>query len=380
MAEIKTVQDAVKALGIKAKNNKDNKYGIDTIQYPSDLHMFENQHYVLFNINVRGKSKLDAKKKVLFEVSTHGKSANLSPEQLSAASTAGMQLAGTAAGAAAGKAVTSVVTRADKAVQGSGSVSLWSKAKKFTKENSGAILGAAAGAAASTAAMSFNDMLVPDKKYRISDAIALYVDGPPSVKYSMNYANKDLGTLMGMLEGGIISGLGAFNPVGEKGAAFAASAAKIPSAIGLPGDLSSAISKNAGTSLNPFREVVFESVDFRSFTFKYKFLPKSKKESEDVRAIIQRFKTHMHPQLSESKMFFIYPSEFQITYYFQNDTNSYFHKFRPCALESMDVNYGGDQFTSFSDGNPTEINISLTFKELEIITRDMIEDEEDGGY
>jgi hypothetical protein len=88
----------------------------------------------------------------------------------------------------------------------------------------------------------------------------------------------------------------------------------------------------------------------------------------------------MHPQISDSKMFFIYPSEFQISYFFKNKQNEYFHKFRPCALESMEVTYGGDQYTTFNDGNPTEVNLSLTFKELEIITRNMIEDQDDGGY
>jgi hypothetical protein len=80
----------------------------------------------------------------------------------------------------------------------------------------------------------------------------------------------------------------------------------------------------------------------------------------------------MHPELSNGKMFFIYPSEFQITYYYGSDENTYFHRFRPCALESMDVTYGGEQFSSFKDGAPTEINVSLTFRELEILTKNMV--------
>ena len=82
----------------------------------------------------------------------------------------------------------------------------------------------------------------------------------------------------------------------------------------------------------------------------------------------------MHPQLSSGKLFFIYPSEFQITYYFEDAENTYFHKFRPCALESLDVTYGGDQFSSFRDGNPTEVNMALTFRELEILTRQNIQE------
>jgi hypothetical protein len=189
----------------------------------------------------------------------------------------------------------------------------------------------------------------------------------------MNYANKDLGTLLGMLKGGVSGMLGTLNPMSEMAAAAGATVAKLPGMFG-GGDLAAAQSKSSGTSLNPFREVVFESVDFRSFTFKYKFLPKSKKESEDVRNIVTLFKEHMHPQLSAGKLFFIYPSEFQITYYYENDENTYFHRFRPCALESLDVSYGGEQFSSFKDGNPTEVNLTMTFRELEILTRQMIRD------
>lgn len=361
-----------------------NKWNINVLQYPSTLQTDEQQHYVLFNINVRGKSKLDASKKPLFEVSRHSKSANMSEADLGQASATGGRIAagvaGFAAGKATGSAITSLTNKATKKVDSSGSVSLYQGVKKAIQENAAGIAGAAVGVAASTAATSFNDMIKPDTMYRIEDAVALYVDAPPSVKYSMNYANKELGTLMGLLKDGVLPALNSFNPLSEKGAALGATAAKIPGMFGAPGDLGATVGKSAGTALNPFKEVVFESVDFRSFSFRYKFLPKSKQESEDIKRIVDRFKTHMHPQMSDSKLFFIYPSEFQITYYFKDKRNEYFHKFRPCALESMEVTYGGDQYSTFADGNPTEVNLSLTFRELEIITRDMIEDQDDGGY
>jgi len=40
----------------------------------------------------------------------------------------------------------------------------------------------------------------------------------------------------------------------------------------------------------------------------------------------------------------------------------------------MVVNYAPNgQFTSFADGMPTQINITLTFKELALLTKDKIE-------
>ena len=348
----------------------DNKFGVEIVQYPSDLQSVDLKHYVLFNINVRGKSEADPQSKRLFEVKRDPNGGGFDTDELSTATTAG---AAAAAAVAAGVAVTSLVGNAAKAVNKTGAASKvatrsQSFAKKAAPYVAGAVAGTVAGATAA-ATVSYNDILKKDKSERITDAIALYVDGPPTVKYSMNYANKELGTLLGLLTGAVTGSVGA----GEGVAAMGATVAKLPGAFG-GGDLAAAQSKSSGTSLNPFREVVFESVDFRSFTFKYKFLPKSKKESEDVRNIVTLFKEHMHPQLSAGKLFFIYPSEFQITYYYENDENTYFHRFRPCALESLDVSYGGEQFSSFKDGNPTEVNLTMTFRELEILTRQMIRD------
>jgi hypothetical protein len=38
----------------------------------------------------------------------------------------------------------------------------------------------------------------------------------------------------------------------------------------------------------------------------------------------------------------------------------------------MQVEYGGEQFSSFSSGAPTEINLTLSFRELELITKESI--------
>ena len=38
----------------------------------------------------------------------------------------------------------------------------------------------------------------------------------------------------------------------------------------------------------------------------------------------------------------------------------------------MNVEYGGDIFASFEDGQPVEVNMSLRFKELEVLTKERI--------
>jgi hypothetical protein len=344
-----------------------NRFNVKITQYPSDLQTAVNlKHYVLFNINIRGKSKFNPDK-VLFETKRNPNSANLTKDQLSSNSikTAAVGAGAAAAGIAVGVTVTSLASGAAKVAGKTGAAAV--AANEFAQK-AGTAAGIA-GAAVIGTAMATSDLLRKDTTYRISDAIALHVDGPPTVKYSMNYANKELGTLLGALSGGVIDNI--FGLGGEAGAAMGASLAKLPGAMGAA-DVASAMSAASATSLNPFRETVFESVDFRSFAFKYKFYPKNKVESDAVYNIINTFKFHMHPEMSDGKFFFIYPSEFDITYYFGSQENEYFHKFATCVLESMDVSYGGDQFSSFRDGSPTEINMSLTFRELEILTKQMI--------
>lgn len=334
------------------------KFGISLYNYPSDLGSPDLQHYVQFNINVRGKSKYNEKNR-LQEVRRNTDSANLSEQQLGNATAAGVAAGGAALGYAAAKALV-------KRTATSGALS--TPAGQTAVSAGGAVIGAAAGYTVASA----GSFLKPDTSYRISDVIALHVDGPPTVKYNMNYANKELGTLAGLVSGGAFEGLKNLATTPENQQALITSFAKLPGALGMA-DLKSAMSVSSKTSLNPFKEVIFESVDFRSFAFKYKFMPKNQNESKAVQNIVNLFKFHMHPEMSANKLFFIYPAEFQISYYFGNQENQYFHKFAPCALESMDVSYGGETFSSFHDGTPTEVNMSLTFRELEILTKPMVE-------
>ena len=363
----KTALDAYKESTSSGGSIDKNRFNVKIFQYPSDLQTAPNlKHYILFNINIRGKSKFNADK-VQFEVKKNPNSANLSADQLASGPIRGATAI--AAGAAAGVAVSTLGKQAAKSfgLTGSKNPIISEKAVNVGSNVVGGVAGVAIGGAVAASAI-----LKPDTTYRISDAIALYVDGPPTVKYSMNYANKELGTLLGVLSGSVIDGTGSFGAGSvEAGAAMGASLAKLPGAFGAA-DIASALSASTGTALNPFKETVFESVDFRSFAFKYKFYPKNKRESDDVHKIIETFKFHMHPEMSDGKMFFIYPSEFNISYYFGNDENGYFHRFATCVLENMDVSYGGEQFSSFRDGSPTEINMSLTFRELEILTKNMI--------
>lgn len=342
-------------------------FDIGLYTYPADLTSQDLLHYVQFNIVVRDKSEAYRPEENPTPVDPVEGTASPSAEDLETVGTAAVGFgAGTIALTLTNQLTNSLFTSGNKFINKGASVAT-------------SVAAAAFGFKESTAILRENQFL-KNATYRTKDVITLHVDGPPTVRYNVNYSNKDIGMLAGLVGPGsdlfksISEGdiTGAFsqlsNTGGEVGAAFLTQLAKFPSIFGA-GDARAALSKASGASLNPFREVIFESVDPRTFIFKYKFLPKSKTESNMVRDIVNLFKYHMYPDISENKLFFIYPSEFEIKYLFRGSENEYLHTFARCALESMDVSYGGDQFSSFRDGAPTEVNMTLTFRELEVLTK-----------
>lgn len=343
------------------------RYNIGTHRYPDDLGNQENLHYIAFYINVRGKSKYNNNDRIS-TVSTEGTS-GLSNDELAVA-TLGF---GAAAGAITGVAIAdklNVKTTAGKTVAGG--------------------LGGVTGFTV-TAGLQTTDVFKPDQSQRISTAISLYIDGPPSVSYSAKYANSDLGTLAGLLgQGGaavgdlvkgfyqsgfdsdFFSNLGKVGGVGAEGAgALLLQIAKLPSLFGAT-DVKALASASAKVTTNPFREVLFEMMDFRSFKFKYKFMPRNQAELNSVKSIIHEFKFHMHPELSNNKFFLIYPADFNIVYYFRGANNNFVHKIGRCVLTDMNVEYGSGDYTSFQNGEPTEINLTLSFQETEMLTKERI--------
>lgn len=231
------------------------------------------------------------------------------------------------------------------------------------------------------------DKLKPDNKFFIKDVINLYMSAPPAVKYNASYQNADLGVIAATVAtvADIASGQKGYAQSGSAASEAAAASAlrflNIPSSLGLP-SVTNLFGAVTGQAINPFREVLFESMNFRQFQFTYKFMASSKKEAEDVEEIIKIFKYYMHPGLSANKFFLEYPGEFHIRYHWvrpnqllqegKDASGKFIHNFKPCFLEDVEVLYGGDQVSFFPDGKPTEINLKLTFRENEILTQESI--------
>jgi hypothetical protein len=126
------------------------------------------------------------------------------------------------------------------------------------------------------------------------------------------------------------------------------------------------------TASNAKSEQLFKQVTFREFEFSYSFFPKSATEAENVLKIIRSFRHHMLPEFKNNTEFmFIYPSQFNIKYYFGSIENQNIEKQMTAVLTQMSVDYTPNgQFTTFANGAPTQINMALNFREIGITTKE----------
>jgi hypothetical protein len=355
------------------KKFDNNKYQVNSYQYPEDLtgnSKSYGSNYVIFYINVNEDSKMlkntdindYTNKNVLttkipdnerVKKQLLGKA--YSTEKIVAAQIATGTLAGTAIGAAIGSG-------------GIGGVA-------------GAALGAAGTASVATNASSFSRA-----QKRLTSAIALYVPNQLSIRYGVGWSDEETFGLQAIIDGGEAAGraiAAAGSALMSKDAATAASAigTELKGTSALVGSLAiqrgpngAALSALTGVAPNPMKEQVFKNVDFRTFTMEYNFAPRDSSEAKNVLNIIQAFKYHMHPELKDAKNFlYIYPSEFDIVYYHGGEENMNIHRHTSCVLTELNINYSPNGiFNTFSDGMPTQINITMSFKELTVLTKELI--------
>jgi hypothetical protein len=362
------------------KNQTLRPYNIGTFEYPEGLRVKPDlQHYVAFYVNVRQKSNItrnritNTNKDYLVDERTQ--------REIDAIATQRSRTTGRITQGDAESAVQTAKQYAGRIVAGATLIGagLTSGIKGVGRALIPATL---AGGATAVVTNMIDDLKLQafesGRTVRLKDVITLNIEERPSVKYGVNYTNTDVAGLLGL--GGIfIQGSAALTAQNLKAAEpelqarFLSELARIPSLSQGGGIVNNLRELSSRTKTNPFRETLFESIDYRSFTFRYRFFPKNSSESKKIKDIIKVFKTHMHPELTAQRLFYIYPSEFDIQYFYKDKENDYLHNFTRCALTDMTVDYGGEQFSTFQDGAPVEVGLSLTFTELENLTSEAID-------
>ena len=132
----------------------------------------------------------------------------------------------------------------------------------------------------------------------------------------------------------------------------------------------SVIARSTGQILNNNLELLFQGVNLRTFPYSITFSPRGPEEARIVKDIIRRLKTSMAPKAGEfdgtaGGIFIQSPDVFQLKFLKDDVDHPFLHAFKLCALTGMSVNYtNAGTYTSYEDGTPVNIRMSLTFKEL----------------
>ena len=320
-----------------------NKSGQRVFQYPLDLGGTPNQgHFILFYVNTQdvGKLKYD---------NSGQASKNLSlsenAQQIARNATSSFK-------SATGATTSSFMSGSSKAQQLNPRRSANKPTKIFTHTR---------------APTTRTDMV-----------IALYMPAQVEVTYNSAYEDKEIG-LLGKAASNIIA---AENKVQATQSEFEEGA---PEAFRNTADTFASGTKaldfaRTGKVTTDRMELIFSGVAKRSFSYNFKFLPKSMEEAKMVREIINIFKFHMLPEVEGDQgksRVFVTPDVFDIEYHWvgKGDHNTYLNKVSTCVLENLNVKYGGGRYSAHvpddeGDTPPVESEMSLQFKELEIITKE----------
>ena len=333
-------------------------FAFNALSYPLDVqNNFQNGHYMIFYVNVQNKTKYvydPADSKEVTDERLKGASQNeIRYEELKAIRTAGKTGAKDAGTGQEFKKPDTGDLWISKYIN--------TQIKKGVKSSS-------------------------ENTKRITDSVAMYL--PPNVEDNTiaNYNDAKTGIAGFLVASGFKAQGGDTKAITESLIASMEGVLKDTTmrAIGVVGEIFGAegtegLAKKAfGEADNPYMEVLFDSMQLRTFTYNFQFAPRSEKESYEVQRIIQLFRFHMAPELRPGVNRYLgLPSTFDIHYMFLSkdgvaSENNFYNRIATCVLQDCSVNYTPGGVKSFEDGGPTQTTMKLTFKEIQLLTKDKI--------
>jgi len=242
-----------------------------------------------------------------------------------------------------------------------------------------------------------------DKTVRTNLSIALPMTVQLNSSYSMEYEDADLTGVLNLMAaakaGQAIAGDGQGADTDEM-KAILRKVGSVPTAI--TDSLSKILGNESGIDLNKFqnaanrqtpnqfKEQIFKGVGRRTFSFSWELIPSSKEDVIKIYSIVYAFKKYSHPKLASAGMFLDFPGQFKIGFFNGTKQNDFLFRIGMCACTKVEVTYGGKDLIFFRDfeatlppfsesarafGAPANaIKISLDFTELELLTRERIQE------
>ena len=208
------------------------------------------------------------------------------------------------------------------------------------------------------------------------------ITSKPSIT-SMVGAAGDAAMSMGAKASGAISRMASDIP-GTADKANAAGAGVVNEMMGMAatapglGELVSAAQFSLGFRALQQTMTSYSGPGFRSFQWSFSMKPLSNLESMNALGICNYFKTRSMPAQSDMQFTRVYnlPDCFKVQFFTANEESMWISKVGHCVCTDVSISYGGDKFTTFSGTHaPTQIDLSLSFKELELLNRQAVANE-----
>ena len=177
----------------------------------------------------------------------------------------------------------------------------------------------------------------------------------------------NLGEVIASATSGVIDGL-------SKGISAKAAGGAVLKTVGDlvgPG-LQQAVGKAA------FNDVIvhYSGPQFRTFEMNFSLKPLSQQDQVSIFNIVKFLKLGQAPTLLDTGgigRLYELPLFFKIKYMGRTGELTHMNKIGFCALQGLNVKYGGDRFQTFAeDDAPVQTDISMSFREVQLINKDQL--------
>lgn len=226
---------------------------------------------------------------------------------------------------------------------------------------------------------------VPRQTRRIAESIALYMPTPLIYNTNNIYEEISLTAIAGKVGIGAVTFASnalstILGPITGSNSSLTAALENAGRRIESLGSTIGTVSSIMQNPINPAVEILFSNVAQRQFTFELLLAPRNERESIAIKSIVKTLRFHGAPEINTGigggglGFTWIPPADFDITFFNKGVENLNILRINTCVLERCEVDYAPASgiYSTFRNGHPVAVRLSLGFRELEPLHKQRI--------
>jgi hypothetical protein len=177
--------------------------------------------------------------------------------------------------------------------------------------------------------------------------------------------------------GALVQAFGSSIPGAVKAATFNTMLSGINAVAGANINLNQALGTVTGTILNPNVELAYEAPKLRNFSLKFKLVPRTGKEAQDIKQICNIFKKAMLPKFGGQAIFgasqetanlITIPDLCQVLFMKGSGIHPFLPKYKLCGITDVSINYtAAGAYATMGDGSPVATELTISFLESKLV-------------